>query len=105
MKPIYAFVVSGLLLIGGIFFFSQAQQLKDDYYGSGFSLSNCQIGALGNILGFQPRGVDTSGCSSQRNEIESATTTSNVLFVGAAASLGFGIYLQRGKRKGEAVSE
>lgn len=105
MKPIYAFIVSGLLAVGGIFFVSQAQQLEDDYYGGAGFLSDCQLGSLGNLLGFQPRGVDSSGCDSQRREIESATLTSNVLFVGAAASLGFGIFLQLGKRKGQEASE
>jgi len=83
----------------------QAEQLKDDYYGDAFSFSDCQLGYLGNLYGFQPRGVDSSACAGQSSDIESASTTSNLLFVGAAGSLGFGIYLQRGKRKGKEASE
>jgi hypothetical protein len=105
MKPIYAFIVSGLLAVGGIFFVSQAQQLKDDYYGGGSILSDCQLGSLGNLLGFQFSGVNTSGCDNQRREIESMTSTSNALFAGAAASLGFGLFLQLGKRRGQEANE
>lgn len=105
MKPMYAFVTSAILFLGGLVLYSQAESLKSDYYGSGFSLSDCQIGALGGMLGFQPLGVDTSGCDAQRQEIQESSSTSNVLFVGSAASLGFGIYLQRSSRKKDRPAE
>jgi hypothetical protein len=101
LKSIYAFIASGVLLLGGLFFFVQAEQLKDDA-GSGW---DCKMGNIGNLLGIQFRGVDSSGCAGQRSDIESASTTSNLLFVGAAGTLGFGIYLQRGKRKDKEASE
>lgn len=98
MKSIYAFIASGVLLLGGLFFFVQAEQLKDD---RGI-FNNCSVSNGASFLWGAP--LD-SGCAGQDSDIESASTTSNLLFVGAAGTLGFGIYLQRGKRKDKEASE
>lgn len=95
MKPWHAYTTAALLALGGLFFSAQAESFREDRLGSGWTLSDCQIGSLGSILEFQPKGIDTSNCASLENSENFSRTASNASFFGAAGAVGFGIYLSR----------